>query len=204
MYKVFIDNKEVRFVELSLKKEKKRFESLLFPELGGSKAFFQKVNSLEKGKVLLVRCADPKADFKKLFKSYKKISAAGGIVERKKSILAIYRLDKWDLPKGKIEKNEDPQTAAYREIEEECGISGHILSDKICETYHTYEWGGKKVLKRNYWFRFTYDGPKVLIPQVEEDISEATWMKKSNLSTFENNTYASILSVLKSWKKKFG
>ena len=204
MYKVFIDNKEVRFVELSLKKEKKRFESILFPELKGAKSFLQKVNSLEKGKVLLVRCADPKADFKKLFKSYKKISAAGGIVERKNSILAIYRLGKWDLPKGKIEKEEDPQTAAYREIEEECGISGHLLRDKICETYHTYEFGGKKVLKRNYWFRFTYDGPKVLIPQTEEDISEATWMKRSRLSTFENDTYASILSVLKSWRKKFG
>lgn len=103
-----------------------------------------------------------------------------------------------------MKKNEDPEAAAYREIEEECGISGHILVNKICETYHTYELGGKKVLKRNYWFRFTYNGPKVLIPQTEEDISEATWMKRSNLSTFENNTYASILSVLKSWKKKFG
>lgn len=204
MYKVFIDNKEVRFVELALKKEKRRFESVLFPELGSAKSFLQRVGKLSKGKVLLVLCADPKKDFKKMFKSYQKISAAGGVVERKDSILAIYRLKKWDLPKGKIEKNEDPEAAAYREIEEECGISGHILVNKICETYHTYELGGKKVLKRNYWFRFTYNGPKVLIPQTEEDISEATWMKRSNLSTFENNTYASILSVLKSWKKKFG
>ena len=204
MYKVFIENKEVRFVELALKKEKKRFESVLFPELGSTKSFLQRVGKMKSGKVLLVRCADPGADFKKLFKSYKKISAAGGVVERKNSILAIYRLGKWDLPKGKIEKTEDPETAAYREIEEECGISGHVLTDQICETYHTYEFGGKKVLKRNYWFRFSYDGPKDLVPQTDEDISKAIWMKKNKLTAFEDNTYASILSVLKSWKKKFG
>ena len=53
---------------------------------------------------------------------YTIIKAAGGVVEKNDSILLIHRLGKWDLPKGKLEKNEKSKTAAIREVFEETGL----------------------------------------------------------------------------------
>lgn len=204
MYKVFIDNREVRFVQQSNKKDKKGFLVLELADFNSNKAFFARLKKLDSRIRIIVKCADVDRDFNTVFKSYTKIGAAGGVVQRKKTILVIERLGKWDLPKGKIEKNELPQVAAYREIEEECGISGHVLFDRIEETYHTYTFKNKKVLKRNYWYYFLYDGPTELTVQTEEDITDAKWVRKKDLKEIRRNTYASIKAVLKSWKKKFG
>ena len=43
----------------------------------------------------------------------------------------IFRNKKWDLPKGKIDGNEDEETAALREVNEECGLFGHSIESKI-------------------------------------------------------------------------
>ena len=43
------------------------------------------------------------------------------------SYLFIYRNDKWDLPKGKIEKNEVVIEAAVREVMEETGVADQYL-----------------------------------------------------------------------------
>lgn len=204
MYKVFRDNKEIRFVSLPIKKSVKGFVTVYLSDFASTKEFFIYIDSLDKGSRVRVACEDVETAFKKVFYRFTKISAAGGIVQRKKSILVIHRLGKWDLPKGKIEKGEIPELAAYREIEEECGVHGHVLFEKIGETYHTYSMGDKHVLKRNYWFYFLYRGEKKLVAQTEEDITEAVWMKKDDLSKLKSNTYPSILAVLKSWQKKFG
>jgi len=204
MYKVFIDNTEIRFVQQNKKKSKKGFLILELADFSSNKAFFAHLKLANPKKKIIVKCSDVDKDFKNVFKSYSKISAAGGVVERKKSLLVIERLGKWDLPKGKIERNELPPVAAYREIEEECGISGHVLYDVIGETYHTYTFKNKKVLKRNYWYYFLYSGPKELTFQVEEDITGAKWVKNSDLKEIKRNTYASINAVLKLWDKKFG
>ena len=42
--------------------------------------------------------------------------------------------------------------------------------------------------------------PIDLIPQVEEDISKATWVAKSSLPSFLNNTYPSIAEVFREAK----
>ncbi|HEY5442907.1 MAG TPA: NUDIX domain-containing protein, partial [Pyrinomonadaceae bacterium] len=57
----------------------------------------------------------------------KVIQAAGGLLWRKsdagKQIALIHRprYNDWALPKGKLEKGEEWETAALREIEEETG-----------------------------------------------------------------------------------
>ncbi|HEY8400078.1 MAG TPA: NUDIX domain-containing protein [Cytophagaceae bacterium] len=50
---------------------------------------------------------------------YEIIKASGGLVVKGDKILMIYRLKKWDLPKGKLKKKEDPKVGAKREVEEE-------------------------------------------------------------------------------------
>lgn len=113
-------------------------------------------------------------DFTHMFRV---IEAAGGIVKNKKGeILFIYRIGKWDLPKGKIEKGESLEQAAVREIEEETGLKELILEEFINHTFHLYtERNGEKILKTTYWFRLNYVGSAQPIPQIEEGITQATW-----------------------------
>ena len=112
----------------------------------------------------------------------------------------IYRLDKWDLPKGKVEAGEDAETAALREIEEETGAKHLTLCSKIGETYHTYNAYGKHFLKTTHWFYVTCSARQKLIPQTEEDIAAIEWVNPEEMDLQLSNTYPSIndmLSVLK-------
>jgi ADP-ribose pyrophosphatase YjhB (NUDIX family) len=70
----------------------------------------------------------------------KMIEAAGGIVINKdEEILFIYRLGKWDLPKGKLEPNEKLDEAALREVEEETGLKELVLENFVNTTFHIYK-----------------------------------------------------------------
>src|SRR5690349_14410386 len=60
---------------------------------------------------------------KYLRSKFKVVKAAGGLIRKKEKFLMIYRLKKWDLPKGKREKNEKYKQTAVREVQEECNIS---------------------------------------------------------------------------------
>jgi 8-oxo-dGTP pyrophosphatase MutT (NUDIX family) len=115
---------------------------------------------------------------------YKLIEAAGGLVfNEKEEILAMYRRGSWDLPKGKIDKGEEKEAAAIREVQEETGLNEIDLGPFICETYHTYKTKkGKRILKRTYWYRMTTK-ESVLIPQTEEDIELVEWLKPETFLT---------------------
>jgi 8-oxo-(d)GTP phosphatase len=45
---------------------------------------------------------------------FKVVKAAGGLVRKRDKFLMIYRMKKWDLPKGKIEKGEKKQRGKSR------------------------------------------------------------------------------------------
>jgi len=129
-------------------------------------------------------------DFKKHFKD---IEAAGGVVfNENNEILWIYRNDRWDLPKGKIEKNESREIAAIREVEEECGITNVKLNKYLNTTYHIYEYKGEKVLKTTYWYEMFADANQVLTPQLEEGITEVTWLNNERMKEALNETYDNI------------
>ncbi len=128
--------------------------------------------------------------------NYKFIEAAGGVVKNSKGeILVIYRLNKWDFPKGKIEKGENPEQAAIREISEECGINGHKIISKICDTYHTYILNDKKILKKTYWFNLIIEGDPKLVPQSIENIEKAIWINLEDFKKKLNESYPSIRQV---------
>lgn len=135
---------------------------------------------------------------KTFFKHFTLIEAAGGIVQNeKKEILFIFRLEKWDLPKGKIEDSESPEVAAHREIEEETGITGLTIKKKIGETFHTYDAYGKHFLKTTHWFYFTSPGKQSLKPQLEENITLIKWFSTKQIKTVMDDTYDSIKEVIK-------
>ena len=122
------------------------------------------------------------------------IEAAGGLVKNQKDeMLFIRRMGKWDLPKGKIEKDESLEQAALREIEEETGLKELILEEFLNNTFHIYtERNGEKILKTTYWFKMSYVGNELPTPQIEEGISEVSWKNVALIHqevlnmTFEN------------------
>lgn len=132
------------------------------------------------------------------FKSkFKIVEAAGGLVKNPEGqYLFIFRNGKWDLPKGKIEKEESVEKAAVREVEEECGISQLTISKEIKPTYHTYHMNEKQVLKPTYWFKMDCSDISILVPQEEEGITEVRWISPKDFEIVKENTYESIKDVI--------
>lgn len=129
---------------------------------------------------------------------FKYIEAAGGLVYNNEgACLFIYRRDKWDLPKGKIDAGELPIEAAKREVEEECGVVVSQVNELLAETYHLYSLKKKVVFKKTYWYAMAVNGKPDLIPQAEEDITEACWLLKNQLDEVKANSYPLILDLVK-------
>lgn len=136
-----------------------------------------------------------KADF---FKHFILIRAAGGLVKNKKGeVLMIFRMGKWDLPKGKLEEGESIAECAKREVQEETGLLELKVGKLIEITYHTYIQFGKHILKESHWYAMKATGNEKLIPQTEEDITEILWAKKEDLKKYSLNTFQTIVTVLK-------
>lgn len=136
-------------------------------------------------------------DAESFSKQYQVIKAAGGVVvDADGRVLLIFRRGKWDLPKGKLEKNEPIELCAEREVKEETGLEELQLRKPLITTYHTYTEKGKSILKETYWFRFDAMGKQNLTPQVEEDILKVEWVSKENLPDYTDNTYELIRNVL--------
>ncbi len=144
-----------------------------------------------------VVCDDAKAFIKKIESDITVIEAAGGLVKNnEEGFLFIYRNDKWDLPKGKLEKGESRKEGAVREVEEECGIKVSKLGSKICKTYHVYTLKKEVVLKKTHWYAMKHRGNDKLKPQKEEGITDVRWFKRNQIDPILANTYPAILDVL--------
>ena len=156
------------------------------------------LNALKKDKIEVIIFTETIEKVKAIFTKYfTTIEAAGGIVQnKKKELLFIYRRKKWDLPKGKLEKNESPETCAAREIEEETGVKNLLLKHKIGETYHVYEENKTMILKTSHWFYFTSTGKQNTAAQTEEDITEVKWIHTRNIKEPMANTYQNIKDIL--------
>lgn len=129
------------------------------------------------------------------------VLAAGGLVEDERGrLLAIKRLGKWDLPKGKVEKNEAIDAGAVREVQEECGLKEVDLVRPVTSTWHTYERKGEQHLKRTDWFLMSASSSEELTAQSEEDIEEVRWLDEAGVRMMEADTYPSLLPVLKAWR----
>lgn len=143
---------------------------------------------------------DRKSYKQKIVKMYHLVEAAGGVVvNQQQEVLWMFRLGKWDLPKGKLEKNETFESAAVREVEEECNVKG-ILGDKVCTTFHTYTHKNKLVLKKTRWYKMQTNFTGDLIPQTEEGIEKVEWLNDKKQNQALLNTYSSIRYVIEKFQ----
>ncbi len=122
------------------------------------------------------------------------VKAAGGLVRKKDKFLMIYRLKKWDLPKGKKEKGERYRETAVREVEEECNISVKAGA-KICTTWHTYTMNRKAMLKKTRWYLMDLVDDSKMRPASGEDIEEIRWMNPKEVYHALEHSYKSIRYV---------
>jgi 8-oxo-dGTP pyrophosphatase MutT (NUDIX family) len=124
------------------------------------------------------------------------VEASGGLVLRNRKYLWIYRNGIWDLPKGKLEYLEDFETAALREVREECGLDSSLIIEKLIYiSFHTYIENSKKIIKRTHWYEMIYFGSENIFPQAEEGIKKVKWLSLEESIAKSNESFKSIREV---------
>ena len=126
---------------------------------------------------------------------FKIVKAGGGLVIKDGKLLMIYRLGMWDLPKGKLNKKENPQEGALREVEEECNIQVRAVRT-LPKTWHSYAYKGNKILKRTSWYLMECLDDSLMKPQAEEFIEEVKFMSPEEVEAILPQAYASIAFVI--------
>lgn len=189
MYKVFVNDKpiilttveepETYFKNFNLKdvKLKKVIKELMMTDL-------QEVRFIHKNKDKLL---------KKFLKKLPNVIAGGGKVYNDKGdILFIYRNDKWDLPKGKIEGVESIESTAIREVMEETGVAGLEIIKPLETTYHIFKRNGVYKIKITYWFEMKTSFTGNLYAQEFEGITKVAWLNPEEIKEALKNSYANI------------
>ena len=199
MYKVFFNQKPL--ILTNKIQYLSDTEPLLFIKYTSVTQIIKALKSSKNSKVFLYH-----KDMNKLWKGFKKkfpiVEAAGGLVKRTDNkLLFIFRNNKWDLPKGGVEKKELIIDAAKREVKEETGVGDIIVQRKISETYHIFKKGKRFRLKKTYWFKMSTTYMGKTNPQTEEGIEKTKWVSNKNIEDILNDAFENIriivLEVLK-------
>ena len=122
-------------------------------------------------------------------------------------------VDKWQMPQGGVNKNENFLTAMKRELEEETSIKSiEIL--KILDNFFVYElpqellgiiWKGKFRGQKQKWFivRFKGEDSEINIKTKHPEFIEWKWIEMGDLPKvivdFKKNVYENLLIELKKY-----
>ena len=194
MYKVFFNESLLTFSNQSNPEAK----NILFHH---ERQFDEVLHLLSSKSADLVNIFNENIDevWTSFLKYYKHIQAAGGIVRNSQDdFLFIFRLGKWDLPKGKMEKGESREESAIREIEEECSITNLELKRFLMSTFHIY-YLREYIVKETFWFEVFYDGAELPLPQTEEGIEAVVWKNKSEIPQLLENSYPNIQLLMNNY-----
>lgn len=200
MYKVFICDKPLIFLDNPDQRE--QYPESIVLEAPDDKILSQYIAKFENNeieKTIVIIAKNIESTFKKFSSLLIKIEAGGGLVTDKDgNYLFIFRRGCWDLPKGKTERGETIADAAIREVKEETGLDKISINKAIATTYHVYNEGDVRFLKKTYWFEMLSESDKEPVPQTSEDITHVKWLDKEMVTTnVFNNTYNSLRDFLK-------
>jgi 8-oxo-dGTP pyrophosphatase MutT (NUDIX family) len=189
MYKVFVNDKPL-FLTDEIAKETD-FQLFLLESIDIEQLIIKMFqNKIQKSSLYY---PDEKAILKKLKEKIPVCKAGGGLVYNKKGdVLFIFRNGKWDLPKGGIEKNEEIEDTAMREVEEETGVNELKITKKLQKTYHVFKRNGKYKLKITHWFEMQSNYEGIPHPQANEGIEKAVWLNPEQIKDALKNSYENI------------
>lgn len=164
--------------------------------------WLQCIDRMESEQVQVLVSGDVEQNWNGFKSLYAWIEAAGGLVKNQNNEwLVIHRNGTWDLPKGKLETNEDIEHCAVREVAEECGISEPQIFAPIHPTYHTYILNGQRILKKTHWYLMRSADASELTPQTEEGITDVRWVNENGLLAMTKDSFGSIQDVVESGLK---
>jgi hypothetical protein len=128
MYKVFVNDRPL-FLTNQVQKETD-FKLFLLESIDIKKLIVKMFQN--KIQQAFLYHPDEKLIMKTLKAKIPVVKAGGGLVYNSKGeVLFIFRNGKWDLPKGGTEKNETMEETAIREVEEETGVTGLKITNKL-------------------------------------------------------------------------
>ena len=158
------------------------------------------INDLESGVITAAHIvgANPASVLETVKQNIATIVAAGGLAyTNEKQFLFIRRRGKWDLPKGKLDENENLETCALREVEEETGLKNFSIDKPLLTTYHIYREKRKPVLKESHWFLMKAEWQAGFTPQLNEDITSCEWVGQHQLNAYMSDAHASVIDVIR-------
>jgi 8-oxo-dGTP pyrophosphatase MutT (NUDIX family) len=189
MYKVFVNDKPL-FLTNEISKET-NFQIFLLESVD----IEQLIVKIFQNKIQKAYLYHP--DEKEILKTLKSkipVSKAGGglVYNQNGEVLFIFRDGKWDLPKGGIEKGEDIESTAIREVEEETGVNKLRITKKLQKTYHIFKRNGIYKLKITQWFEMKTNFSGIPVGQIEEGIEKAVWVNPNDIPDILSNSYENI------------
>lgn len=120
-------------------------------------------------------------------------------------------LDAWQMPQGGLDPDEDPQAGALRELEEETGISQHlveilgrapdVLLYDLPPELQGKIWGGKYRGQAQHWFiaRFLGCDEDINLETAEPEFRAWKWADASELVDlivpFKKTLYAQVVAA---------
>ena len=189
MYKVFVGDKPI--ILTTLVEQETNFKNYLLNTVNIRKVI-RELNSSNLSEIRLIHKNENKL-IKKFLKKLPNVIAGGGkVYNDKNEILFIYRNDKWDLPKGKIEGKETIEQTAIREVSEETGVSGLVITKPLDTTYHIFKRNGRFKIKITYWFEMKTNFTGNLCAQENEGITKVKWLNNKDIKEALQNSYANI------------
>ena len=136
MYKVFFNRKVVLLTTKIVDHDDET--PLFYIKYSDQKQIISALKSKKTKAIYLYHAKEDKL-WKKLLKIFSLVEAAGGLVEHLSGkFLFIYRNEKWDLPKGRVEKKEILIDGAVREVMEETGVKDLIVKKNLNHTFHLF------------------------------------------------------------------
>jgi uncharacterized protein (DUF2225 family) len=78
------------------------------------------------------------------------------------------------------------------EVEEETGVTGLEVVEKLPKTYHVFKRNGRYKLKITHWYRMKTNFDGIPVGQAEEGIEKVAWLNTEQIKEAMNNSYENI------------
>ena len=193
MYKVFFNRKPIFLITKIINQDNNN--PMLHLRYSSSENIIKALKS-KKVKSLFLYHSNQEKLWRNLLKKFPIVQAAGGLVINSKSeYLFIFRNNKWDLPKGGIEKKENIKDAALREVNEETGVEDIEIIKPLPMTYHFFKRNGVFRLKKTFWYLMKTEFDGKFKPQLIEGITKVEWKLEEELNEIFKNSYENIKTL---------